>query len=633
MSPTRVVLGSALVAAFFGAGWWTGHALQRPAPVVRIVAPEVPPSATSAAASLNVADAVSQFAGGDHAMTRAELRARLASATPAEIPGLLALVAKLPHRLDRERFRAQLLSRWAAADPAAARAWAEALPVLSERHVAVRDMIASLGKTAPEQAAAWLLAAKLDEPSRHGLVRGIISVWQALAPDQAEAWLAQIPDPDLRRSASDGFIAALAEQDPSAAFEKALAMSSERGGGNALGTAARAMVLRDPTSAAAVLARIPSGDTRNWAAIQVVDALSASDPKLAAEFALTLAAGNSRAAALNTAIHAMAADPDAAIGWIQAELPAGAERDRAIRSVVESIADDAPADALRRIDLLPSDARAETTKSLIQRWAENDIANATTWVEQLPPGPERDAATESLMHVRFQFDPVAALTEFPREFSELPPARLAGILAGGSIIVSEFGSSGDFASADQVFDLIQLLPSDETRKQFLDSSLWRLTWRSPESAAALVAALPSSQRPENAINDIAGRWADAAPAAAGAWALTLSDDAARRSAYCAVLASWGRVDPDAAARWASSSQDGQLRKDAATFIAGNWAANDPAAAAEWAARIGDAEFRRSATEAIARSWLLNDFESARTWLATVDLPAERKAALRQEARR
>ena len=54
-------------------------------------------------------------------------------ASAAEIPALLDRVSKLPHRLDRERFRAALLARWVALDPAAARAWAEARPVLDDR--------------------------------------------------------------------------------------------------------------------------------------------------------------------------------------------------------------------------------------------------------------------------------------------------------------------------------------------------------------------------------------------------------------------------------------------------------------------------------------------------------------------
>lgn len=635
MNSPRTVLVLATAAGIFAAGWWTGQTFRPASSHSSVHAPKAAtPAATETAAYHETpADTLSRFASDDRSVSRLVLRDRLATASPAEIPALLDLVAKLPHRLDRERCRAQLLARWVAADPTAARAWSEARPILSERRAALRDLLTSLGKVSPEQAAAWISSADVGGLGQYEALRTITAGWLARDPAGAEAWVAQISDPDLRGSALDGFISALAEENPSAALDKALAMISRRHDQSALGIAARAMVLRDPTSAAAVLDRIPAGEGRNWAAIQVVDALSASDPKLAAEFALTLPAGQSRAAALSNALKAMAVDPDTAFSWLQAELPAGAERDQAIRNVVESIAEGAPADALRRLDLLPPDFRAETTKSLIRRWAENDLASASVWVNQLPPGPERDAATESLIHARFQNDPVGAFTEFERELSALPPARLAGLLAGGSMIVSEFGSSGDFTSADQVLGLIQLLPSDETRKQFLASTLWRLTWRSPETAAGLVAALPSSQRPENAISDVAGRWADAAPAAAGAWAMTLSDDTARRYACGAVLASWGRVDPDAAARWASTLQDESLRTGAAEQTAGLWASTDPAAAAQWATQAGDPTFRQSATEAVARHWLLSDPEFAQKWLATTDLPPERKSALLREVRR
>lgn len=633
MRPARLLLGSALVFAFFGAGWWAGHALHHPTPATLAVAPELPPAAGPAAPSLTLAEAVSQFAGGDRAMPRAALRARLAAATPAEIPGLLTLVAKLPHRLDRERFRAQLLARWVTADPTAARTWAEALPVRSERHVAVRDMIASLGKAAPGQAAAWLLTANLDEPAQQGLVRGIMSGWQALAPAEAEAWIAQIPDPDLRRSAREAFISALAEQDPSVAFEKALATSSERGGGSALGTAARAMVLRDPTSAAAVLARIPSGETRNWAATQVVDALSASDPKLAAEFALTLPAGTARNAAVYNVIRAMAADPDAVFTWIETAVPAGSDRNLAFQNAMRTLTDESPTEAARHLDRLPTDARVEAIKSLVFWWTEKDVATATTWAKQLPPGAERATAIEQLLRARYMSDPAGTVESLRLDFSDLPPDRVAEILSNTIVMSAGSWPMTTALPTDQLLSLLPALPSDEARKRFLESSLRQMSASSPAAAAEFLAALPAEHRSESAIRDVVDAWAGDAPADAAAWAMSLPDTTARRTACDALLDTWSRSDPDAAVRWVCSSQDEQLRTDALYRVAGNWGANDPTAAAEWVAHIDDARFRQSATELIARNWLTEDAEAATKWLATTDLPAERKAALLQEVRK
>ncbi len=629
--PARLLLGSALATALFGAGWWTGHILPRPAPAAFAVAPEIPPSADSASASPTRAEAVSQFAGGDRAMTRAQLRARLTAATPAEIPGLLAWVAKLPHRLDRERFRAQLLAHWVNTDPTAARVWAETRPLLSERRAAVRDVLAGWAQTAPATVAGLIKSADgWDGPEA---LDALLSSWVANDPAHARAWVIGIENPLLRGSAIRSLISAMAEQDPSAALETALALRPDRSAQTAVGIAARAMILRDPSVAASVLDRIPAGSAKHTATFEIVSAMATHDPKLAAEFALTLPPSNNRSVALRAAIGAMADDADASLAWIQSTFPAGPERDQSVASLIEAVANHAPAEAARHLELLPPEARAETTESLVRTWAEKDSAGTTTWAKQLPAGPERDAALRSLLGMRFQSDPVGALTEYQREFSEISPAQLEKMVNQGSIVFSEFGLSSGALSTQQLLDLLPLLPSDETRKQLIDCTVGRLSMSSPETAAALITTLPTAQRPDEAIRSVADQWAASSPTAAAAWAATLSDTTARRHACNAVLTNWGRTDPDAAARWACSLPDEQLRRAAAEHTAGNWAANDPAAAAQWVAQFGDATFRAAATEAVARTWLFHEFETAAAWLATTDLPPERKAALLQSIRR
>lgn len=91
------------------------------APAAATVA-ATPNAPAATAARPTAAEALARFAADNQALPRRELTALLRTASAAEIPALLDRVSKLPHRLDRERFRAALLARWVALDPAAARA-------------------------------------------------------------------------------------------------------------------------------------------------------------------------------------------------------------------------------------------------------------------------------------------------------------------------------------------------------------------------------------------------------------------------------------------------------------------------------------------------------------------------------
>ncbi len=633
MSPAPIIRRLALAAGLFAAGWWAGRAFwPAPAPV----SPTAPPSPPAGAAATaprapTAAEALARLARGDRTLSRRELAALLRDAPPAEIPGLLDLVANLPIRFDRERFRTALLARWVPLDPAAARRWAEARPAVSDRREASRDVLIAWAETAPATVAGLLKSVEGREDAE--TLDAVLSSWVASDPARAKAWVAGIENPLLREAALRSLVTTLAEHDPAAAFDTALARVPDHGARYAVGIAARAMVLRDPSAAAAILQRIPAGEAKEAAAVEIVTALSASDPRLAAEFALTLPAGKSRQRALHAAIGALASAPDAAFGWIEAAIPASSERTQATESALRLIAEHSPAEAARHLDRLPPDSRAAMAEWLVRSWAENDSASATDWINQLPAGPERDAAFGSLLGVRFQRDPVGALRDFQHEFAALSPAQLEKVVTQGSIFVSEFGPSSGTISSAQLVALLPLLPSDETRKQLLDSVFRHFSLASPETAAALITTLPAAQLPDHAFYNAADQWADASPTAAAAWAAALPDPTARHTACNAVINSWGQTDPDAAARWACGLPDEQLRLNAAERTAGIWASDDPVAAAQWVARLDDTKFRSAATEAVARIWLDNDFETAAAWLATTELPPERRAALLQEARR
>ena len=415
----RVALGLAATTGLFVAGWWTGRAVW-PATT------RAPAAATSAVPQNAVApttgqptaaEALARFAADNQALPRRELAALLRTASATEIPALLDRVSKLPHRLDRERFRAALLARWVALDPAAARAWAEARPILVDRREALRDVFSAWSQQAPIAVAALITSDNI--PGGIETLDDVLSAWLASDPARARAWVVGITNTQLRNLAIQAFVSVLAEDDPTAALDTALSLSTEWGGRISLHAAVRAMVQRDPSRAASILDRITAGELRNWAAVQIVEVMAASDPKLAAEFALTLPAGVGRSQSLTTAVTAMAADPESALKWLEAALPAGGERSAAQLLIVEQVAERTPREALEYLEQIPPESRSTALSSILGHWSAADPVAATAYVRQLPPGADRNQAAERLIMLRFRSDPSGALTELQRDFPDL----------------------------------------------------------------------------------------------------------------------------------------------------------------------------------------------------------------------
>jgi hypothetical protein len=74
---------------------------------------------------------------------------------PADIPRVMAMLAKLPAELQNS-LRYSLLPRWAETDPRAAMEFANGIKNLNERHQAILSVLRGWAKDDPQGAAAWI---------------------------------------------------------------------------------------------------------------------------------------------------------------------------------------------------------------------------------------------------------------------------------------------------------------------------------------------------------------------------------------------------------------------------------------------------------------------------------------------
>ena len=133
------------------------------------------------------------------------------------------------------------------------------------------------------------------------------------------------------------------------------------------------------------------------------------DPKAAARFAGSLPAGEGRETILRRVGQGGAArDPAGAERWV-ARLPEKSERDSALSDVCLQVAQ---TDARHAVEIAEqhglATAPGDVLEELVQRWAGQDLAGASAWIQEHPAGEQRDQLLGRLAYVQSQSDPAAA---------------------------------------------------------------------------------------------------------------------------------------------------------------------------------------------------------------------------------
>jgi len=90
-------------------------------------------------------------------------------------------------------------------------------------------------------------------------------------------------------------------------------------------------------------------------------------------------------------------DLQAALDWTGTQ-PPGPQRDQILARIVTVEAERSPADAANTVlqQMSPGPAQTNAIAPIVHEWSVRDIAAASTWVQDLPQGPLRDAAKGEL---------------------------------------------------------------------------------------------------------------------------------------------------------------------------------------------------------------------------------------------
>ena len=151
-------------------------------------------------------------------------------------------------------------------------------------------------------------------------------------------------------------------------------------------------------------------------------------------------------------------------------------------------------DLMRRPPARVPDRRLMVSAA-VRAWAEKNATAANAWVLQLPPGQERDRASQAVVSSLAETDPQAALT------------------------------------------MLQTLPAaGQSRQNFYWPIFSRWASTDPVTASQRAAQLPPGSGHDNAVQVVASTWASQDAQAAFAWANTLPTGQARdiRFANCAL---------------------------------------------------------------------------------------------------
>ena len=512
-----------------------------------------------------------------------------------------------------------LFTRWGDFDPKAAAEFALSgdLGKMGPRirGEALSSAVAAWARKEPAAAKAWALALPVGE-DRQSAVASVVSGMAESDPVGAFAFLHSLPA-DAQRELSPTVFESCARRDPLMASQQALALPMGPDRDMMIATVASGWAKKDPKAAIDWIQSVADPKTRDQQVAGLLYFWAETDAAAAMEAALQLPLGGSRAQAVQSIVDVAAKrDPENARQLVNA-IPEGPERDSAIRDAVSHLSNAAPAAAARLLSALPQGLRGPLPFSMFPNWARESPEDAANFVEmELPPGrPRREAALATAV-AWAEENPRAAIEWFeklgePAEyFSENPAASL-------------------WASRDPQAALawIASRPDGPRKAELLAGAIGGLAKHDPAQAAGLLESLPKRERYNPTIH-VSREWTVQDPAGAVEWAEQITDPAVRDAAVPNVVRVLAESDVEQATAMLERLPEGRLRDEAIADFVSPAASTAPETAAAWAATIGDDQIRERAFSSLFFSWKTFDQPAARRRIeGEPSLSPEKKKAI------
>lgn len=317
-----------------------------------------------------------------------EIEALLTSGNARNVLDLLA-----PDLLS-EPLALEALEKWAEAKPAEAMAWLE-----SKNRFQSNDALVETG------VAVWLrqdidgLCSYLVTLGDRGWKQGVLaavcrSELRQDLPEDAALWLLQLPEQQRPSELADAIAQGWGKKDFGAATSWIMSQRDPALQDRLLANMLGGYAQRNPAGAAEFAQNVfPSGKELGHVTDLIVAVWARVDARAAADWVAQLPEAEVRGRSLNQLMPKwLAADPAAARNWVLAQ-PATEERTESVQRILQWSTQNNPAIAAELLEHIPPDEmRTGVRIGIVRQWARWDLAGASRWVSQMPPGPlQRDA--------------------------------------------------------------------------------------------------------------------------------------------------------------------------------------------------------------------------------------------------
>ena len=361
-----------------------------------------------------------------------------------------------------------------------------------------------------------------SEDDRRALGSSIATMLARRDIDEALAW-ARANDTGRMPNLLLQVLHTIAENDPARALEEAQTIANAQMRSNVLSSVLQVITRQDPGGALDYLELIPNLQEREQVAEQAVQSWLRRDPEAAVQWLLSQNEEVTRRYLSASAWAIVRSDIDAAMRLLPM-VDETLQHSWRYQIAQRLATDRSAADALNFIAQFEGDAEYDNLRSaVINGLAESDIFTARRMADEMPAGPDRDAAYTHIIQYRAQTDPYDAM----RWLDRISDEALRG-QAAGSIAAAWYGNDaaaatqwarelppGDFRD-DAILGLangfreygpveerlIDSIENSEKRGQARIRQIWSLVQTDPARARQLLedADIPAHQRQQIEAN-------------------------------------------------------------------------------------------------------------------------------------
>ena len=245
------------------------------------------------------------------------------------------------------------------------------------------------------------------------------------------------------------------------------------------------------------------------------------------------------------------------------------------------------------------------------------ISDAMAQANQLPEGPERNAALDAFVEAAAEKDPAQALT-------------MAQSLKGQSAntAISSIFSKWAGKDLNQATQAALGLTSAHDRANAIQAIISSLSVKDPETLKNWAEQLPAGNLRTSGYRAIANDLAAKDPQEALQYLNMLPPGQQRNSAAQSLVFAWAQNDPEAAVKWASQ-QPAEQNSFFGTLSQAMqlWAQKDRQGALDWAKNLPPSQNKNNVMQSVLSSWALDDPTGAAAYAAPISLRAPRAPTL------